>query len=51
MEEYKIISGTTTDCQKLLNQWKHQYFLNIVNMCADKDLTVILLTRTEKVEG
>ena len=48
MKEYKIISGTTIDCQKILNQWKHDYVLDIISMSADKDLTVILLTRERR---
>jgi len=46
--EYKIICGSAIDCQKWLNQWKHEFELNIIQMCADKDVTVILLTRTKK---
>ena len=29
MEEYKIINGGILECQKLLNQWKHEYKLEI----------------------
>ena len=45
MEEYKIICGSVSDCQKWLNQWRHQYELNIIAMCTEKSQVVILLTR------
>ena len=45
MIEYKIIVGTQTECQKWLNQWKHGFELNIISMCADGGVVIILLTR------
>lgn len=48
MEEYKIIVSSAQECQKWLNQWKHEFELNIIQMCADKDAIVILLTRKKK---
>ena len=48
MEEYKIIVGTAMECQKWLNQWKHEYKLKILQMSADKDVTIILLIRERK---
>jgi len=48
MEEYKIITGTASELQKWLNQWKHEYKLNIIAMSANENITVILLTRTRK---
>jgi len=53
MEEYKIITGTASDCQKWLNQWKHEYILNIISMntvhvAGNNPLVTILLTRTKK---
>jgi len=54
MEEYIVLSEDTTSIQKKLNQWRHDYYLNIIGMSTIKDkdswnitLTVIL-TRTRK---
>lgn len=44
--EYKIISGTSKVCQKVLNQWRHIYSLRILHMFVDKGETYILLLRT-----
>jgi hypothetical protein len=47
MEEYKIIRGTDADCQKWLNQWKHEYKITIYSMqVVDSREVVILLTQT-----
>lgn len=46
--EYKIITGTAPECQKLLNQWKHEYTLKILQMSAYKDVVVIPLIRERK---
>ena len=50
MEEYKILTGTAADCQKVLNQWRHDYTLRILQMSVESSplTVVILLTRTEK---
>ena len=50
MEEYKILTGTAIDCQKILNQWRHEYSLQILQMFVESSplTVVILLTRTEK---
>ncbi len=48
--EYKIIRGTAEHCQKVLNQWKHQYHLTILHMSTVNDIVnpvTILLERTE----
>lgn len=36
MKEYKIIHGNTSECQKWLNQWKHEFNLDIIQMTSDK---------------
>ena len=53
MEEYKILTGTAVDCQKVLNQWRHEYTLQILQMSMESSpLTiVILLTRRAKKGG
>jgi len=49
MKEYKIVYGDVEYCQKVLNQWKHKYVLEIIQMCAIKfEQVFILLTREEK---
>lgn len=48
MEEYKIITEDAITCQKLLNQWKHEFTLKILAMSVHEGKTIILLTRTKK---
>lgn len=55
MREYKILEGTAGDVQKILNQWRHPFDLDIKSMNTEKvDRThtwvIILLTRTERPE-
>jgi hypothetical protein len=49
MKEYKIIEGIIIDCQKLLNQWRHEFSLEILSMNSmdvqGETWVVILLTR------
>ena len=52
MKEYKIIKGTTDYCEKLLNQWRHTYKIEVIsmnilsgNISSDPYFLVILLTR------
>lgn len=49
--EYKIIEDSSGGCQKKLNQWKHDYDLEILEMvCNAPHLSLcILLTRTPKL--
>ena len=35
--EYKIIEGSSKDIQKTLNQWKHQYELEIISVNSYPD--------------
>ena len=51
--EYQIIRGDSSDIQKVLNQWRHIYNLNIISMHVhyqpNMDCYItILLTRTRK---
>ncbi len=48
MSDFKIITGNDTFCQKVLNQWKHQFELEVLYMCVHKDALVILLVREKK---
>jgi len=48
MLEYKIITGTSEECQKKLNQWADEYVLKILQMCPRGGSlfeVTILLTR------
>ena len=49
--EYKVISGNASECQKWLNQWKHEFKLNILAMSATDNTTTILLTREREGRG
>ncbi len=48
MKEYKIITASPETCQKWLNQWKHEYEIEILHMisreisCPDKTVDEIL---------
>lgn len=47
--EYKILDDIPEYCQKVLNQWKHAYDLNIISMCKGHGTAInILLIRTLK---
>ncbi len=48
MKEYKILTGIPLDCQKKLNQWRHEFFINIISMASEKFELCILLTREKK---
>jgi len=43
--EYKIITGDITKLQTMLNQWRHMYELDIIQMIQYKQRLAILLTR------
>ena len=50
--EYKVIRGNDEYVQKVLNQWKHEFELNIISVLHDssydrKDL-IIVLKRNKK---
>ena len=46
MIEYKILRDHPEECQKILNQWRHLYSLQILGFSAFDTIVVILLTRT-----
>jgi len=46
--EFKIISGTTKQCEETLNEWHQDYRISIIEMCATEFLTIILLERLER---
>lgn len=46
--EYKIINRSIEEAQKLLNQWKHKYELEIIQMISSGGGVTILLIRKEK---
>jgi len=54
MPEYKIIEGIPSECQKKLNQWRHDYNIIILAQCAYDSESggptwlVITLARTKK---
>ena len=48
MPEYQILEGECSHCQKVLNQWRHQYALDIISMQVYEDRIYILLTRTPR---
>ena len=37
MIEYKTIHDSTSNIQKKLNQWRHQYTLEVLHFVADSD--------------
>ena len=46
--EYKILTGSASDVQMKLNQWKHQFDIDILGISATDNLTTILLIRHPK---
>ena len=54
MDEFRIISGKGDHCQKVLNQWRHDYNIKILQMCvvqrdlSNPDWVFILMTRGRK---
>lgn len=45
--EYKIVSGTNTEVQRILNQWKHSYELEFIKIELGERNTVVLLIKKE----
>lgn len=43
--EFKIITGTDQEIQNFLNQWKHNYELNIISMCRENQITILLVRK------
>ncbi len=53
MVEYKILKGTPEDCQKILNQWRHEYDINILGFVSCNGgggWVNILLTREQQTK-
>lgn len=49
MEEYIIVSDSPSGVQKKLNQWRHEYDIEVIAMTSPTVLEVcILLKRTRK---
>lgn len=49
MEEYQILRSADIDIQKWMNQWKHQYHLEIMHVQPLRDnQTYMVLKRTPK---
>ena len=48
MEEYKLLNSEEHDIQKLLNQWKHQYVLEITPLGIRGAQIIVLVKRTPK---
>ena len=46
MEEYVFQEGTFIEWQKWLNQWRHDYTLEILHIERNGDMALILLKRT-----
>ena len=47
MKEYRILCDTAIKVQTILNQWRHQYELEILAMTTEVGTVTILLTRKE----
>lgn len=50
MKEFIIIDKTQTEAQKCMNQWRHEYELDIISVQAsqNKGQVIIALWRTKK---
>lgn len=52
MEEYKILEDDCGNIQMWLNQWRHDYTINIISVSVIKgdrgNKMVMVLTRTKK---
>ena len=46
--EFQIIHGEPSEAQKKLNQWKHQYLIEVISMDQENSLTTILVHRIKK---
>lgn len=49
--EYKIIQGLPAECQKWLNQWRHEFNLKIIQMCYTIDNKVVILLLRSKADA
>lgn len=46
--EFQILHDEPKTVQKTLNQWKHEYLLEIISMDQENSLTTVLVHRTRK---
>ena len=52
--EYRIIDEKVKDAQKILNQWRHSYKLNIISVntyCVGDDITYVTILLTRERNG
>ena len=45
--EFKIVEGDASDVQKTLNQWRHTYFLKVLQINIDRDTMYACVARQE----
>ena len=45
--EFQILEGPASHVQKVLNQWRHEYILSIINMVKIVDTITVLLFRVK----
>ena len=45
LSEYKILTGTASECETTLNEWKEMYDLYMLHMCRSVEGVTILLLR------
>ena len=43
--EVRIVEGSTSEVQKILNQWRHEYYLNFLLMKFGRSEAQIMLAR------
>ena len=47
-EDYKVITGDHARVQKVLNQWKHEFLLEVISMCVDNGVLYVLVVRRRR---
>ena len=47
--EYKFIKGSQSECQKWLNQWKHEFNVEIISVHWGSHEVSMLIIRTRKI--
>ena len=45
---FRVLTGNEEHCQKVLNQWKHQFEIEIIGLTYYRKDLAILLTITKK---
>ena len=46
--EFRILSGAPSDIQMKLNQWRHQFFIEILSMTSSETNLVVLFRRVKR---